>query len=125
MPNWTDKSLEELRSSSKDQIISAVAQYLDERMKKQIVEMLMDAEVFYRHPTVVKRSDGQIEYLGVENEDSLGNKTGNVVMTFSYFDTDEIHDIIISIRDADDIEIQRWRIQHFRDGSQPVIEDIT
>ena len=122
MPNWSNLTLAELRSASHPtgKIVSEVAKYLNSKSKKEVVEMLMDTDVFSRPPVIASRPDKQIERREVETEDVLGNKTGSTVTTYSYFDTGEIEDIVISDCNASDVETKRVRIKHFKDGRQPV-----
>lgn len=122
MPNWTTLSFPELRASNKGLIVAAVAQYLNNKTKQTVIELLMDAGIFNRPSIVTRRPDGQRESVETEIEDSLGVKTGSLGLAFSYFATDEVELIDIIDRDENDVEILRRRITHFLDGRQPEIE---
>ena len=123
MPNWSNLSLAELRSAGHPtgKIVSEVAKYLNSKSKREVVEMLMDTKTFSRPLVIVQRHDRQIERREVETEDVLGNKTGSTVTTYSYFDTGEVEDIVISDYDAVSVETKRVRIKHFKDGRQPIL----
>ena len=123
MPNWSNMTLAELRSAGHPtgKIVSEVAKYLNSKTKKQVVEMLMDTEVFSRPAVVTHRRDGQIERSEVETEDALGNKIGRCVTTFTYYDEGPVKDIVISEGDSNNVETSRRRIQHFLDGRQPIL----
>ena len=127
MPNWSSLTLAELRSAGypTGKIVSEVAKYLNSKTKKQVVEMLMDTEVFSRRPVVAHRHDGQIERCEVETEDALGDKTGGTVTTFSYYPNGDIQDITIIHRDENDKVVRQYTIHHYQDGRQPIREDTT
>lgn len=123
MPNWSNLTLAELRAANHPtgKIVSEVAKHLNSKTKKQVIEMLMDAEVFSRPPVITHRPDKQIERREEETEDALGNKTGRRVITYTYYDEGPVKDIVISEQDGNDVETSRRRIQHFLDGRQPVL----
>ena len=122
MPNWTTLTLAELRAAGHPtgKIVSEVAKYLNSKTKKEVIELLMDTEIFSRPAVVTKRHDGQMERRKVETENALGDKTGGTVTTYTYYPNGDIEDITIVHRDGDGNITEQYTIHHYQDGRQPI-----
>lgn len=122
MPDWTTLTLAELRASTKAGIIRDVGQWMAANMsKREIIVWLMDTERIPDRAVVTRDDQGRIvRCVDVDRDPGTGDALGGRVMTWTYFATGEVRFITASVRDADNNEVRRWRIRHFRDGRQPV-----
>lgn len=128
MPNWTNMTLAELRAASKPDILKGVGRYIaDHFTKRQIIAWLVLDNTEGKHipdkVIVTKGPHGNVRRVERYRDPATGTVLGGRVTTKSYYDTGEIHDIIISDRDENSVETRRVRIRHFRDGRQPVMRD--
>lgn len=129
--HWTTLTLQELRASTKAQIVRNVGEYIAAHFtKRQVIRWLVlgDTESGNVPDRTVVTHDDQgrvVKMVKVWRAPETGDRLSGRVMTWQYFATREIRFIFISDRDGDNVEIRRRRIRHFRDGRQPVMEDIT
>lgn len=126
MPDWTTLTLAELRASTKADIIHDVGRWMAANMsKREIIVWLMDAERIPDRAVITRDDRGRIvRCVDVDRDPETGEALGGRVMLWQYFATGEIHYIVISDRDADNVETRRRRLCHFRDGRQPVMEEM-
>ena len=122
MPNWTSLGLEQLRQSTKSQIITAVGNYLTALTKAQIIELLMDADEFTDKPQVTTGEHG-ITLRTQTVRDALGTVIRVERADYNYYDTGEVDEITRVAKNAAGDEIDDQYIKHYRPGNsggQPV-----
>ncbi len=124
MPNITSLTLAQLRTSTAAQVRTAVATYLSGLSKRQLILFLMDTDRIPDDPIRTYRPDGQIAtHTEVDRDTETGAMTGGRVLTHTYYAGGEIDTIIISTRDASNIEVSRKTIKHYADGRQPTASE--
>lgn len=123
MTNLTDLTLQQLRASTKAQIIASIRDYLTANYtRRQLIQFLRDRETEWDEPIRTYRTDGQIEsQIEVERDEETGEIVSSKSITWSYYSTGEVNVILIIVYDATGIEIKRKRIKHFKDGRQPEV----
>jgi len=123
MPNLTSLTVEELRSSTKNEIIDSIKSYLQNNFtKKEIIRFLRDknSDTEWSSPICTYFPDGQIEsQTEIETDDETGLQVSKKIITFSYYNTGEINKIITQILDENNVEKKRRTIKHYRDGKDP------
>ncbi len=53
--------------------------------------------------------------------DALGDVVRVEKMEYDYYDTGEVHNLVQTTRNAKGRKIKQVRLEHFRDGRQPVL----
>ena len=122
MPNWTDMTLQELRASSKADIVKSVGQYIyDHFTKKQIIIWLLDTDRIQDRVQITRDKAGNITRRLTTWRDVLtGDVVANHDTTYTYYPTGEIEDITVTKRDGDGNITEQYTIHHYADGRQPV-----
>ena len=116
-------TLAQARSATKAQIVTAITNVLNTYSKRQILIWLLNNAVSVSDDTLrTYAPDGQIaSQTDVDRDVETGAMVGGRVVTYSYYDTGEVKDIVISTRDAANKEVARKTIHHFTDGKQPTV----
>lgn len=124
---FRDLTLEQLRATTKEQIITKINDKLTSLTKKQIVEFIWGVKnVLTENLTLTElkqmknSKNGQLLRVH-ETTDVLGKKLGSQKTQWTYYPTGEVDTIKISELDANDQVISTKTIKHFTDGRQPVI----
>ena len=65
-----------------------------------------------------------VRRVEVDLDPETGVALGGRVTTWQYFATGEIRYIVISDRDAENVETRKRTIQHYRDGKQPTVDTV-
>ena len=121
MPTLSTMTLAELQASTKAQIITSIRDYLTANYtRRQLIQLLRDRDTEWDTPTMTYRKDGQIErqtetIRDVETGALISTKT----ITWTYYETGEVDEIIISETDADGKKLSQKKIKHYKDGKQP------
>ena len=127
--HWTTMTLAELRAATKAEILRNVGEYIAANYtKRQIITWLLLDDMYARSipDKVVVTKDGQnrvVKRVEIDLDPETGVALGGRVTTWQYFATGEIRYIVISDRDAENVETRKRTIQHYRDGRQPVVSE--
>ena len=127
--HWTTMTLEQLKAATVGEILKNVGQYIAANYtKRQIITWLLldDTEAKSIPDKVVVTKDDQkrvVKRVEVDRDPETGIALGGRVTTWQYFATGEIRYIVISDRDAENVETRKRTIQHYRDGRQPVVSE--
>ena len=123
MPLIANLTLTQLRAATKAQIITGITNYLTNNFtKRQLIVFLLDRDREPDAPVTTRRADGQVSsQTDVERDVETGVMTGGRVVTYSYYPTGEVMDIVVSTRDAANKEIAKKVIKHFTDERQPEV----
>lgn len=94
------------------------------KSKRELLIDLLDGDRYSDDPIRAYMPDGQIfSETFIERDIETGLQVAAQVVTHTYYPTGEIDTIVISTRDASNVEIARKTIKHYRDGSQPTVSD--
>ena len=120
-----DVTLEQLRSFTKTQLINRLSTWLTNNMtKRQLILWLMDIEVMDDEPIRTYREDGQITSETIVTKDTGTNLQVNKrEVTWSYYPTGEVDEIIIQNYDSNNALIKNKTVKHYIDGRQPTMTE--
>ena len=115
-------TMAQVQAATKAQIITAINNLLNTYSKAQIVTWLLNNAVTYPGNSVVTYgTNGQIATQTDVNYDvNTGLQTDKRVITWSYYSTGEVNQIIIQQFDASNNLLSTKTVQHYKDGRQPV-----
>ena len=111
MPNLTEKTLTELRSMTAAEIRTAMAGYFAPLSKQELIEFEMDATEFADKPQVTTGEHG-ITSRTQTVRDALGDVVRVEEMTYTYYDSGVVDEIIRVVRNASGDEIEDRLIKH-------------
>ena len=117
MPNYTNLTHPQLIAATKAEIITAVGDYLTAYTKKQIIELLMDADEFADAPEMTSGEYG-ITSRTQTVRDALGDMVRIEETTYTYYDSGEIDEITTVVTNAAGDVIEDKQIKHHI-GPQP------
>ncbi len=117
MPNWTGKTIAELRVMDAAEIRAALAAFFAPLSKKELIEFDQDATEFTDKPQVTSGEHGIVSRAQTVR-DALGDVLRVEATEKSYYPGGEIDEIIQVKTNADGDEIDDSVIKH-RIGSQP------
>jgi len=114
-------TIQQLRASTKAQIITAITAYLQANFtRRELIRLLWERDTDWDEPIRTYRADGQIEsQIEIERNDDTRVQVSKRVMTWSYYATGEVNVILVQVYDAMDVLKRTKRIKHYRDGKQP------
>lgn len=118
MPNLTGKTLAELRAMPKADIVVAMAGWLEDRSKKELIEFSMDATEFADKPEIASGEYGTLT-RDQAVRDALGDMLRVERMEWTYCPTGEVDEIITVIKNVNGDEIDDGLINHYLD-KQPI-----
>ena len=114
------KTLTELRAMTAAQIRAAMAAFFAPLSKKELIERELDATEFADKPQVTPGEHGILT-----REQTVRDGVDDVMriekMEYDYYDTGEVHNLVQTTRNAKGRKIKQVRLEHFRDGRQPVL----
>lgn len=123
MPNVTGLTLDELRSKTRSQIMTAINAFFSPMSKRDLIVWLLDATATNERQVVTYYPDGQVKLVTTAIQDiETGARLSSQKVQFAYFASGEIRLIRVKNYDADGNELtgQGWRIESQSPGAQPV-----
>lgn len=119
--------LKKLRSMTVDQLKTACKNWIDERIKRQLIVLILalktlDIDTFQEVKSLIREGDARGQTLEIDEiQDVFGNKIGSIKREFEYYGHDPkspIHFIRIRKFDMNDIELvgKGQEIEHLSNG---------
>jgi len=124
VPNYTNLTLEQMRSLTKNQLLDAIRTWLNIAypLKRDLIKFLLDKDRDEKNDEVTYWPDGQIKRSRVTYRDLQTNDVlGYLVINWDYYDDGSINHITFSTRDAANVETEKYRIIHPLNG-QPYLK---
>lgn len=115
----TDLTLEQMRASTKNQIINSIDSYLANLTKRQIIQMLREHDTEWDDPVCTYGKDGILTRNEIERDAETGVQVSRKYIVWDYYNTGEVNTIIIEFFDENDALKRKKGIKHYRDGRQP------
>lgn len=121
MPTLSDLTIQQMRASTKKQIIDSVDAYLTANFsRRDLIRFLRDRDTIWDDPLDTYRPDGQIaSRIEIERDDDTLIQVSKKITTWTYYGTGEVNVILIQIYDENNVLKTTKRIKHYRDGRQP------
>jgi len=119
----TDLTLEQMRASTKNQIISSIDSYLTANFtKRQLIQMLRERDTEWDDPVCTYGPDGILTQNEIERDVETGAQVSRKYIVWDYYNSGEVNTIITEFYDENDVLKRRKKIKHYKDGRQPEIE---
>ncbi len=117
---FTDKTLDQVRNLTKEQIIMGITNRLNNLTKRQILELSYKLTEESNVSSEKYRGDGQPTEKLTVIKDILNNVVRKEKITWTYYPRGEVDEISIIKFDPTDKELSKMVIKHFTDGRQPI-----
>jgi len=120
----TDLTIEQLRNSTKAQILDSIRAYMQANYtRRELIKLLRERDTIWDDPIDTYYPDGQIESSNeIERDDDTLAQVSRRYTTWTYYQTGEVNVIKIEKYDENDVLKKTQRIKHYRDGRQPIEE---
>jgi hypothetical protein len=115
----TDLTLEQMRASTKNQIISSVDSYLANLTKRQLIQLLREHDTEWDDPVCIYGKDGILTHNEIERDIETGAQVSRKYIVWDYYNNGNVNTIITQFFDENDVLKRTKRIKHYRDGRQP------
>jgi hypothetical protein len=122
-----DITIDQLRDTTKEHLIDLITERLKKMEKKELYNWLWtikDIETQdHTFETIASAKDGengQIERV-TTLEDIIGDKIGEKIALWTYYQTGPVDEILLSETDQNDKVTQEKTIKHFLNGNEPIL----
>ena len=115
----TDLTLEQMRASTKNQIINSVDTYLANLTKRQLIQMLREHDTEWDDPICTYGKDGILTQNEIERDSETNVQVSRKYTVWDYYNSGEVNTIITEFYDENNALKKRKKIKHYKDGRQP------
>jgi hypothetical protein len=120
MQQLTDQTLEQMRASTKKQILDAMSAYMQATYtRKQIMQILRERDTEWDDPVCTYGPDGILTQNEIERDSETGLQVSRKYTVWDYYNSGEINTIITQFFDENDVLTKQKKIKHYKDGRQP------